>query len=61
MFSDDKVTMCLYIFVKKFIGPGCSSVGYGATQDLDPFLADTDGRGLKFNNFSWNKGMKREI
>ncbi|KAG5133734.1 hypothetical protein JHK82_024922 [Glycine max] len=28
-------------------GLGCSSVGYGATQDI--------GRGLKFNNFSWNK------
>ncbi|KHN08400.1 Putative serine carboxypeptidase-like 30, partial [Glycine soja] len=44
-----------------WLNGGCSSVGYGATQDLDPFLADTDGRGLKFNNFSWNKGMKREI
>ncbi|KAG5020171.1 hypothetical protein JHK87_016026 [Glycine soja] len=38
-----------------WLNGGCSSVGYGATQDLDPFLADTDGRGLKFNNFSWNK------
>ena len=60
MFSN-KVTTCLYIFVKKFTGLGCSSVGYGATQDIGPFLVDTDGRGLKFNNFSWNKGMKREI
>ncbi|KAJ1434773.1 Serine carboxypeptidase, serine active site [Sesbania bispinosa] len=36
-------------------GPGCSSVGYGATQEIGPFLVDTDGKGLKFNNFSWNK------
>ncbi|KAK8607926.1 hypothetical protein V6N13_023370 [Hibiscus sabdariffa] len=36
-------------------GPGCSSVGYGATQEIGPFLVDTDGRGIKFNNFSWNK------
>ncbi|KAK2644147.1 hypothetical protein Ddye_019342 [Dipteronia dyeriana] len=36
-------------------GPGCSSVGYGATQEIGPFLVDTDGRGLKFNSFSWNK------
>ncbi|KAE8719832.1 Serine carboxypeptidase-like 31 [Hibiscus syriacus] len=35
-------------------GPGCSSVGYGATQEIGPFLVDTDGRGIKFNNFSWN-------
>lgn len=38
-------------------GPGCSSVGYGATQEIGPFLVDTDGRGLKFNPFSWNKGF----
>lgn len=40
-------------------GPGCSSVGYGATQEIGPFLVDNnnDGQGLKFNNFSWNKGI----
>ncbi|KAE8716947.1 Serine carboxypeptidase-like 31 [Hibiscus syriacus] len=36
-------------------GPGCSSVGYGATQEIGPFLVDTDGRGIIFNNFSWNQ------
>ncbi|XP_058730873.1 serine carboxypeptidase-like 31 [Vicia villosa] len=38
-------------------GPGCSSVGYGATQEIGPFLVDNNnnGQGLKFNNFSWNK------
>ncbi|XVE51284.1 hypothetical protein DITRI_Ditri02bG0027600 [Diplodiscus trichospermus] len=36
-------------------GPGCSSVGYGATQEIGPFIVDTDGREIKFNNFSWNK------
>ncbi|XP_022715923.1 serine carboxypeptidase-like 31 isoform X2 [Durio zibethinus] len=36
-------------------GPGCSSVGYGATQEIGPFIVDTGGRGIKFNNFSWNK------
>ncbi|CAA2995815.1 serine carboxypeptidase-like 31 [Olea europaea var. sylvestris] len=35
-------------------GPGCSSVGYGATQEIGPFLVDTDGHGLKFNSYSWN-------
>ncbi|GKV49613.1 hypothetical protein SLEP1_g56354 [Rubroshorea leprosula] len=38
-------------------GPGCSSVGYGATQEIGPFLVDIDGNGIKFNNFSWNKGI----
>ncbi|KAK4271481.1 hypothetical protein QN277_020171 [Acacia crassicarpa] len=36
-------------------GPGCSSVGYGATQEIGPFLVDTNGQGLKYNNFSWNR------
>ncbi|RYQ95916.1 hypothetical protein Ahy_B08g091302 [Arachis hypogaea] len=35
--------------------PGCSSVGYGATQEIGPFLVDSDGQGLKFNNLSWNQ------
>ncbi|KAL5184876.1 Pentatricopeptide repeat-containing protein, mitochondrial [Glycine soja] len=44
--------------VLEFKGSGCSFVGYGATQEIGPFLVDTDGRGHKFNNFSWNKGTK---
>ncbi|KAK4755024.1 hypothetical protein SAY87_008781 [Trapa incisa] len=36
-------------------GPGCSSVGYGATQEIGPFLVDTNGRGLKYNPYSWNR------
>ncbi|XP_065877129.1 serine carboxypeptidase-like 31 [Euphorbia lathyris] len=35
-------------------GPGCSSVGYGATQEIGPFLVDNDAHGLKFNPYSWN-------
>nr|XP_048328420.1 serine carboxypeptidase-like 31 isoform X2 [Ziziphus jujuba var. spinosa] len=34
-------------------GPGCSSVGYGATQEIGPFLV-TDSDGIQFNSFSWN-------
>ncbi|KAF4363836.1 hypothetical protein F8388_000501 [Cannabis sativa] len=36
-------------------GPGCSSVGYGATQEIGPFIVDTNGHSLKFNPASWNK------
>ncbi|KAL5579363.1 hypothetical protein UlMin_011805 [Ulmus minor] len=36
-------------------GPGCSSVGYGATQEIGPFIVDTNGNGLKFNPSSWNR------
>lgn len=37
-------------------GPGCSSVGYGATQEIGPFLVDNNGLSLKLNPFAWNKG-----
>ena len=39
-----------------YIGPGCSSVGYGATQEIGPFLVDANENGLKFNPYAWNKG-----
>lgn len=51
MFSP-KVTKFFYVS-----GPGCSSVGYGATQEIGPFIVDTDGQGLKFNPYSWTKGI----
>ncbi|KAH8493658.1 hypothetical protein H0E87_020417, partial [Populus deltoides] len=28
--------------------------GYGATQEIGPFIVDTNGHGLKYNPFSWN-------
>ncbi|GAA0170761.1 serine protease [Lithospermum erythrorhizon] len=36
-------------------GPGCSSVGYGATQEIGPFFLDTNTNGLKLNPYSWNR------
>ncbi|XP_076893739.1 serine carboxypeptidase-like 31 [Bidens hawaiensis] len=36
-------------------GPGCSSVGYGATQEIGPFIVSTDGKGLHLNPYSWNR------
>lgn len=39
------------------LGPGCSSVGYGATQEIGPFLVDSDGSGLTANPYSWNRGL----
>ncbi|KAL6562149.1 Serine carboxypeptidase-like 31 [Orobanche gracilis] len=35
-------------------GPGCSSVGYGATQEIGPFQMRANGRSLNSNAFSWN-------
>jgi serine carboxypeptidase-like clade 2 len=36
-------------------GPGCSSLGYGAMEELGPFRVMSDGKTLYLNPFSWNK------
>ncbi|XP_073147303.1 serine carboxypeptidase-like 34 [Henckelia pumila] len=36
-------------------GPGCSSIGYGAMEELGPFLSQKGQPELKFNNNTWNK------
>ncbi|KAJ4843424.1 Serine carboxypeptidase-like 40 [Turnera subulata] len=35
-------------------GPGCSSLAYGAMQELGPFRVYSDGKGLYKNRYSWN-------
>ncbi|KAL5706189.1 hypothetical protein ACHQM5_024390 [Ranunculus cassubicifolius] len=36
-------------------GPGCSSVGYGAMQEIGPFRVHRDGKTLFQNPYAWNK------
>ncbi|XP_039136100.1 serine carboxypeptidase-like 27 [Dioscorea cayenensis subsp. rotundata] len=36
-------------------GPGCSSIGYGASEELGPFRINSDGKTLFFNQYAWNK------
>ncbi|WVZ50420.1 hypothetical protein U9M48_001673 [Paspalum notatum var. saurae] len=36
-------------------GPGCSSIGSGALEELGAFRVDTDGRTLLLNEYAWNK------
>ncbi|XP_072975427.1 serine carboxypeptidase-like 27 [Typha angustifolia] len=36
-------------------GPGCSSIGYGASEELGPFRIGSDGQTLHLNGNSWNK------
>ncbi|WMV12940.1 hypothetical protein MTR67_006325, partial [Solanum verrucosum] len=36
-------------------GPGCSSLGFGAMQELGPFGVKPDGKTLYSRTFSWNK------
>ncbi|XP_045824674.1 serine carboxypeptidase-like 40 [Trifolium pratense] len=35
-------------------GPGCSSLAYGAMEELGPFRVNSDGKTLHKNNYSWN-------
>ncbi|CDP16356.1 unnamed protein product [Coffea canephora] len=35
-------------------GPGCSSLGYGAMQELGPFRVGSDGKTLYKNQYAWN-------
>lgn len=40
-----------------FTGPGCSSMGIGAFQEIGPFRVDTDGKTLCRNPHSWITGQ----
>lgn len=35
-------------------GPGCSSIAYGAAEEIGPFRIRSDGRTLYLNPYSWN-------
>ncbi|XP_010265560.1 PREDICTED: serine carboxypeptidase 24-like isoform X2 [Nelumbo nucifera] len=36
-------------------GPGCSSIAYGASEEIGPFRINKDGSSLYLNKYSWNK------
>lgn len=38
------------------LGPGCSSIGFGAAVELGPLLVQNNGAGFDFNKHSWNNG-----
>ena len=42
-------------------GPGCSSVAYGATEEIGPFRIRPDGKTLYLNPYAWNNGMLIEL
>jgi hypothetical protein len=39
------------------LGPGCSSIVYGAVVEIGPLLVNKNGEGLLFNPNSWNQGI----
>ncbi|XP_027359473.1 serine carboxypeptidase 24-like isoform X2 [Abrus precatorius] len=37
-------------------GPGCSSVAYGASEEIGPFRINKSGSSLYLNKYAWNRG-----
>lgn len=35
-------------------GPGCSSIAYGASEEIGPFRIRPDGKSLYLNPYAWN-------
>lgn len=50
---DDPLSKPLVIWLNG--GPGCSSVAYGASEEVGPFRINKAASGLFLNKFSWNK------
>ena len=38
-------------------GPGCSSIAYGAAEEIGPFHVNSGGKTLYLNPYAWNKCM----
>lgn len=36
-------------------GPGCSSIAYGASEEVGPFRVKSDGKSLSLNPYAWNQ------
>ncbi|KAK6805723.1 hypothetical protein RDI58_003508 [Solanum bulbocastanum] len=43
-----------YVTVDAYAGPGCSSLGAGAMDELGPFRVNNDRKTLWLNQFAWN-------
>lgn len=39
-------------------GPGCSSVAYGASEEVGPFRVRPNGETLYLNPYAWNRGER---
>ncbi|PKA49204.1 cathepsin A (carboxypeptidase C) [Apostasia shenzhenica] len=51
--AEDPVSKPLVLWLNG--GPGCSSIAYGLAEELGPFHVTADGKGLYFNEYSWNQ------
>lgn len=59
--SDKLVCLTRVIIIIYYIGPGCSSIGFGASEEIGPFFPQQDQPNLKLNPYSWNNGTTHFI
>ena len=45
-----------FLFNDVCTGPGCSSIAYGASEEIGPFRINKTASSLYLNKYSWNKG-----
>ncbi|GER48688.1 serine carboxypeptidase [Striga asiatica] len=53
--ADSKISSQLPLVLWLNGGPGCSSLGYGAMEELGPFRVHSDGKTLYKNEYAWNR------
>lgn len=44
--------------LSNYAGPGCSSVAYGASEEIGPFRINRTGVSLYLNKYAWNRGNR---
>ena len=54
--------MYMYICIDpRHAGPGCSSLGYGAMEEIGPFRVNNDSKTLSTNKHAWNNGKLNDL
>ncbi|XWS77376.1 hypothetical protein CRYUN_Cryun01aG0256000 [Craigia yunnanensis] len=52
--KEKELKSCLDNLMSNFHSPGCSSLAYGAMEELGPFRVHSNGKTLYRNRYSWN-------
>lgn len=56
MFLRAEFLFFFFLFNDVYTGPGCSSIAYGASEEIGPFRINKTASSLYLNKYSWNKG-----
>lgn len=56
IYYEEIISMTLIFLGDIMTGPGCSSLGYGAMEEVGPFRVNADGKTLSRFKYAWNNG-----